>query len=208
MSERVDLAAIYPAITTAKSFMPASACVARYRLRPVFCLIFSVVLCLPATPTWSAFITRLSAVQIGDVLQLHFPLREYATFARMSFYPPEVFLTKDANDLELKFPVMANVPGDALYRGYALVAVNVSYKPGTGGLYLYRPRLQTVDMSGLPADMADEVRIVVDTVMQNALPLVKIYQVRERDLNHTLSKSELKSMVLEEGGLVLEFGFD
>jgi len=147
-------------------------------------------------------------MQIGDALQLHFPLREYATFARLSFYVPEVFLAKDATDLKLRFPMITDVPGDAPYRGHAVVTVTVSYKPGTGGgLYLHQPRLQTVDMPGLPTSMADEIRVVVDTVMQNALPLVKIYQVRERDLNHTLSKSELKSAVFETDGLVLEFGF-
>jgi len=188
--------------------MPETACAAWRPLRPGFRRWLLILLCLSSSTAWSAFTTRLPVKAIDNALQQHFPLREYATFARLSFGVPEVILVPGSADLELRFPVMAKAPGNAAYQGHVGIAVNVSYKPGTGGLYLYGPRLQTVGLPELPADMLDAFRATVSTVMQNALPLVQIYQVRERDLNHTLAMSELKSMEIEADGLLLVFGFD
>lgn len=156
----------------------------------------------------SAFVTELSETQIQTVLQPHFPINEYASFARVTLREPKVHLSQNARKLTLVIAVDANVAGDALRRGHMNIAVGLSYRPASGGLYLANPRLQQLDMPGVPSALVTELEAMVEKMAINFLPLVRVYKLKKEDLNHSLAKSQLKSYTIEQGRLTLEFGFE
>ena len=156
----------------------------------------------------SAFVTELSETQIQTALQFHFPVSEYATFARVTLREPKVRLLNNAHNLMLVIAVDANVVGDALRRGHINIAVGLSYKPASGGLYLLSPRLQQFEMQGVSPALVAELKTTIEKMAINFLPLVQIYKLKEKDLNHSLAKSLLKSYTIEQGRLILEFGFE
>lgn len=173
-----------------------------------FIVILSASMLLVPAVAWSAFKTKLSDTHIQSALVKHFPLREYAAFAKVSLHEPQVILSRESKDLLLVIPVDANIPDQPVKQGHARVAVKVSYKPGNGGLYLSSPRVIKFDMPHVSKTMNKDLKNKVDEICQNSLPLVQIYKVMEKSLNHSLAKSVLKSFTIKDHYLGLVFGFD
>jgi len=155
----------------------------------------------------ASFESKLSDTHIKSILQNHFPLREYATIARVTLQEPEVQLKKENKDIVLMIPVNANVIGDALHQGHVRVLVSLDYKSSSGGLYLSNPRMTQFDMPAVDKEMLIELRKFIETILKNALPLVQIFKLKERDLNHSLEKSALKQFDVEDHHVKLVFGF-
>jgi len=155
----------------------------------------------------AAFKTKLSDIHVQSALQNYFPLKEYSAIARVTLQEPKVQLEAGNKDIVLMIPVDANITGDAMHRGHITVLVDLSYKASSGGLYLHNPRLGQFEMPSVEKKMVGELREFVTTIIKNALPLVRIYKLKERDINHSLAKSALKNVRFEDGRINLEFGF-
>lgn len=171
-----------------------------------FVLPFLVLLSF-AGVSQASFVTNLTDVQIQAILQNYFPLREYASIARIALLEPKVQLEKDHQDIVLMIPVEANITGDALRQGHVTLLVNVNYQSASGDLFLSNPRLQQFEMPGVDDKVLAELREIIIAMGKSSLPLVRIYTVNETDLNHSLAKSALKDFQVEENQIRLEFGF-
>ena len=174
----------------------------------LLCTIFSASMLLLSVNAWSAYESRLSDTHIQSALVKHFPIREYASFARVTLHEPQVILSKDSKDMLLIIPVDAKITEQSVKKGHARVAVKVSYKPNNGGLYLSDPRIIKFDMLDVTKNMGRQLKAKISTICLNSLPLVQIFKIKERSLNHSLAKSVLKSFSIEDGYLGLVFGFD
>jgi hypothetical protein len=156
-----------------------------------------------------AFVVDLSDNQLQRALQLHFPMREYTSVARFALHKPQVRLSHEERDIALTIPIDASIPGQPLRRGRVAVNVGVNYLPLSGELYLHGPRMQVFEMSGVEdVQIRQELRAAIETILHNALPLVRIYRVTEQQLNHSLSKSTLKSMAIGDELITVTFGFE
>ncbi|MCF6336921.1 MAG: hypothetical protein L3J84_03085 [Gammaproteobacteria bacterium] len=156
----------------------------------------------------AAFVVDLPATRIQSVLQNYFPISEYAAFARVSMDIPQVHLSKTSKDIVLIIPVAAKVMGGGGYKGQVTVLLGLRYKPALGSLFFGQPRIKQFEMPGVNEKIAADLQDIVDIMGKNALPLVRIFTVKERDLNHSLTKSRLKSFTIEDDRLHLEFGFN
>jgi len=157
---------------------------------------------------WSAFETRLSDTHIQSALVKHFPIREYAAFARITLHEPQVILSNDSKSLLLVIPVNAKITDQPERQGHARVAVKLSYNSGNGGLYFNDPRVIKFDMPNISKNISKDLRATIRTICLNFLPLVQIYKVKETSLNHSLEKSVLKSYFIKNGFIDLTFGFN
>ena len=176
------------------------------RLALALALPFLVLLSF-ASASQAAFVTNLTDIHVQAALQNYFPLREYASIARIVLQEPKVQLEKGSVDIVLMIPVEAKITGDVLHQGHITMLVNVNYQPASGDLFLDNPRLQQFEMPGLDAKLLADLREIIVAMGKTALPLVRIYKVKKEDLNHSLAKSALKEFKIEENQLRLEFGF-
>ena len=170
--------------------------------------LFIVSIYLFPAPVWSAYETSLSDTHIQSALVRHFPIREYAAFARVTLHEPQVILSRESRDLLLVIPVDANMPDQQRRQGHARVALKVSYRPGSGGLYLNSPRIIEFEMPNISKSMNKELKAKITTICLNSLPLIQIYKIKESALNHSLAKSTLKSYSIKDGSIGLVFGFN
>ena len=173
-----------------------------------YSLVAGLLSLVMASTALASFATELTHEQIEQVLESYFTLNEYAAFARVSMHKPQVRLQKGEQNVVLIVPVVANVAGDGVQRGHAMISVSLAYKPPSGGLYFSQPRIEQFDMPGVDKKTLASLREIVHAMNLNSLPLVRIYAVKERDLNHSLGKSALKSSIIEDNRLKLLFGFD
>lgn len=165
------------------------------------------ILLFPVT-AWSSYKTSLSDTHIQSALVKHFPIREYAAFARVTLHEPAVILSRNSKELLLVIPVDANIPGEPQRQGHARVAVKISYKPGNGGLYLFNPQVIKLEMPNVSKMMNKKLKEEIATICLSSLPLIQIFKIKESALNHSLDKSVLKSYSIKDGFVGLVFGFD
>lgn len=160
------------------------------------------------TSAWSAFKTKITSSQIQNAMVPHFPLREYAAFARITLNLPDVQLSKGIKEIVLMMPVDANIPDQSLQQGHAQIGVFIEYNPANGGLYFSDPRIIKFEMPSVSKDTYKNLQSTLDNIFKNSLPLVQIYKVDESDLNHSLDKSVLKYFSIGDGFMNVEFGFE
>jgi len=156
----------------------------------------------------ATFVVDLPDKRIQSILQNYFPINEYAAFARVSMDVPEVRLSKMNKDIVLIIPVVATVMGGNVHKGSVTMLMGLSYKSASGGLFFGQLRVGQFKMPGVDERTTADLQDIVDAMAKNALSLVRIYTVKEQDLNHSLAKSALKSFVIEDTHLRLEFGFN
>jgi hypothetical protein len=176
-------------------------------MRYLLVLFIASILLFPAV-SWSAYKTSLSDTHIQSTLVRHFPIREYAAFARVTLHEPQVILSRDSKELLLIIPIDANIPDQSQKKGHARIALKVSYRPGNGGLYLNNPRVVGFEMPNISKSMDKMLKAKITTICLNSLPLIQIYKLKEESLNHSLAKSTLKSYSIKDGSISLVFGFD
>jgi len=180
---------------------------ARRKSRFIYPLFICLALLFPAK-VFAAYSFTVDSARIHSALLMYFPLREYSAAARLTLSEPVVILRQGADKLQLDIPVVASIPGEGRKRGQVVVDVGLHYKPSTGELFLGDPKIRDFDMK----DIADETRKIfrasLSDILIKTLPLVRIHRVREQDLNHSLSMSEMKSMHVEDGRVRVSIGFD
>jgi Protein of unknown function (DUF1439) len=166
-------------------------------------LIFSGV----ANYAHAVYETSLSDTQVQRVVENYFPLNEYAAFARVQLRSPQIDLSIENENIILMVAVEAKVAGEMVHRGHASIELGLSYKPALGGVYLGKPRIRELEIPGVDQKLLAELRGITQSMAQNSLTLIRIYKVKESELNHTLTKSALKNFVVENARLRLVFGF-
>lgn len=179
-----------------------------YRTRWIVIIGSLVAILLYPVSAWSAFKTKLTDTQIQNALVQHFPLREYAAFARITLNHPDVLLSKGTKEIVLMMPIDANIPNQSLKQGHAQIGVFIEYNPSNGGLYFSDPRIIKFEMPSVSKDMYKDLQSTLDNIFKNSLPLVQIYKIDESDLNHSLVKSVLKYFDIGDGFMNVEFGFE
>lgn len=167
-----------------------------------------LIACCLAMPASAAYRARLPAAQVAAAAQAIFPLREYSLAARLLLKSPQLQLDAEAQRIVLEVPVVASVPGEARRHGRLIVSTGLAYRPPSGEVFLGLPRLQSLEMEGVSPSQRRVFAASLLDVLTETLPLVRVLQVTEHDLNHSLAKSLLKAWRVEDGALHIEIGFD
>ena len=170
-------------------------------------VILLIIFCGFSSVAQAAFKTSLSDAHVQSVLQNYFPLKEYAAIARVTLQQPKVQLRANNKDIVLVIPVDANIIGDAVHSGHITVLVNLNYNASSGGLYLHNPRMDQLKIPNVDKKMLRELRQFIAAIIRSSLPLVRIYKLKEKDMNHSLATTTLKHVQLEDNQIRLEFGF-
>ncbi|VAX02269.1 hypothetical protein MNBD_GAMMA20-243 [hydrothermal vent metagenome] len=172
------------------------------------CLLFICFTWLFPAKAFAAYFFTVDSARIQSALLMYFPLREYRAAARLTLSEPMVILKQDADKLQLDISVLASIPGDGRKRGQVVADVGLHYKPSTGELFLADPKIRGFAMKGITDESRKTFRASLSDILIKTLPLVRIHQVREQDLNHSLSMSNMKSMRVEDGRIRVAIGFD
>lgn len=180
----------------------------QHKPRFVYLLFICLAFLLPPAKTFAAYFFMIDGARIQGALLMYFPLSEYSAAARLTLLEPTVVLRQGADNLQLDIPVAASIPGEGRKSGRVVVDVGLNYKSSTGELFLGAPEIRRFDMAAITDGERKTFHASLSDVLIKTLPLVHIHRVREQDLNHTLPKSKMKSMHVEDGRVRVVIGFD
>ena len=94
-----------------------------------------------------------------------------------------------------------------MHRTHITVLFLLCYKATSDVLELNIPLIDQFEMPKVNMKMFRDLREIIEAILKNSLPLVRIYKLEERDMNHSLAKSTLKTVHFEDHRIGLEFAF-
>jgi hypothetical protein len=174
---------------------------------PKYYYLVALSLLLVMSQAQASFTTQLTPAQIEADMQSHFPAKEYAAVARVELLYPRVDLSSQESGITIHLTLLAKMAGQKEKEGKVVLHTGLNYKPASGELFLVDPELVDLEMPFVNGDLMEEIKSTVVNMLRNIIPLIRIYRVKESDLNHSLDKSTLKTYSVADDRLNLEFGF-
>jgi hypothetical protein len=156
-----------------------------------------------ATPRY-----RISTAQLEQALARRFPLRHSLRgLLRLDLEPPRLRLMPEANRLGAAFTLVAG--GPALRRelqGVFDFDFGLRYEPLDQTIRAVQPRVNLLELGGLPRELADTLVAYGPVLAEHALHDMVLHRVPARDLALADTMGlQPGAITVEPGGLVIHF---
>lgn len=149
---------------------------------------------------------HLTASDLQAQIASKFPLEKHALILTARFTDPQVTLNSGSNRLGLGITTTVEAPGHKLLSGRTEADGEISYNAETGELFLNNPKVTKLHVDGLPREYEGIARSLVGSVLEGYLAKMPIYKLDRSDTRQALAKIIVKSVKVEDGELVIEFG--
>jgi hypothetical protein len=152
---------------------------------------------------------RISPKMLQSEIADKFPLEKHALLLTARFTDPKIALENGSNRLGLGVTTTIEAPGHKLLSGRTEVDGEISYNRATGDLFLNNPKVTALRIDGLPKEYEGVARSLAGSVLEGYLSKMPIYSLDRSapdDYRRAVAKRLVKSIKVENGLLVVEFG--
>ncbi len=152
----------------------------------------------------SAYTLELSKAELEHYAQAYFPVTQQTPFSRVRYSSPKVVLDEKTNRIGLEVTVHAEMPGMMAIAGRGQIDGQLEYRQQSHQFYLHDPKLKNVRFANTSYELANSIQQLVNSMSQQTLPMIFVYELTDHDLRQKMAKSVLKSATVQQGKLHLE----
>ncbi len=152
----------------------------------------------------AAYTVELTRQQVQEAVDGYFPVKHITPLVMLTAHNPQVSLMQKSNRIGLEISVLANVPGILTGEGRGLIDGDLEYRHQTGEFYLRDPKIKSLELYDMPAEVTASVRLALQQLMRQSLPVMLVYKLQDNDLKQKMAKSVLSSVAVRKGKLILE----
>jgi len=152
----------------------------------------------------SAYTVELTQNEVQAAVADYFPVKHISPFVMLTAHNPKVSLEPKNGRIGLEFSVLANVPGILTGEGRGLIDGDLEYRDKTGEFYLRDPKIKSLELYDMPAEVTATVKLALQALMKQSLPVMLVYKLQDNDLKQRMAKSVLSSVTVRDGKLLLE----
>lgn len=173
-----------------------------------------VIVTLLAVGSWyyynsSALRIAITKEQILERLNETLPLQKtYFYVFDVTFHSPRVELVEASKRINagLDFTLAITLLNDSSpLQGRVDASAGVRYAPDEGAFYLKEPSVETLELDGVPKELAARAHSVLAQGMSTYFESQPIYQLSERQ-SHRTAKAVLQDVSIETGRIILHLG--
>lgn len=151
-----------------------------------------------------AYTVELTKEEVQEAVSGYFPVKQITPLVMLTAHDPVVMLKPDSHRIGLEFSVLAIVPGIFSGEGRALIDGDLEYRNRTGEFYLRDPKIRDLKLYDTPAEVTRSIRLGLQQLMQQSLPIILVYKLQDGDLKQQMAKSVLTSVNVRKGKVVLD----
>lgn len=151
-----------------------------------------------------AYTIELTRQQVQNAVDGYFPVKHITPFVMLTAHKPKVLLTQKSKRIGLEVSVLINIPGVINGEGRGLIDGDLEYRQKTGEFYLRDPKIKSLKLYDMPPEVTASVRLALQQLMRQSLPLMIVYKLQDNDLKQKMAKSVLSSVAVRKGNLILE----
>jgi len=161
--------------------------------------------CLLAAPAVAMnFIVELSQADLQRKVERLFPFEHTDALYQVQLARPQVVLREDSDRIGLRLDVTGSAMQQIALAGKAYVNGRLRFEPKTGSVYLDDAALDELHIDGVPPEYANQLRTVAEQMARELLASQPIYVLEKGDGLNKIMGSEVKSVAVRHGKLVLE----
>ena len=152
----------------------------------------------------------LTQAELETRLDAKFPLtKKHLGLFEVKYSNPRIVLMPDADRLRFAMDAeLGNLIGQAGNRlsGTAEVTGGLRYDAERYEFYLTDPKVERIDIEGIPDSIASKVEPAFQTLAQEALERLPIYKLEPTDIKKVTARTVLKRIAVSNGNLVMVLG--
>ncbi len=168
---------------------------------------FVVCIALTAcTDSSRSVIVSVDRAELQERVDVRFPIANSTLLTNVVLQDPRVMLTDGSDRLGIGLSIGASLPLLGTVNGTLVVSGELAYDSQSKGFFLYRPRLDTLNIDGIGPTVTATARQGIESAAHLALAELPIYTLRARTLQEVAAGHVLKSVRVRNGKLYLELG--
>ena len=135
-----------------------------------------------------------------------FPLKKKNTLFTVTFSQPLILLEKGADRLGIRLDLKVAPPFGKKYKGTVEVDGKIAYHPDQGEFVVVDPQVRQLHIGDVPQKYQGTIRDLMNQVAIHYLTNIPVYKLDQGDFKQSLAKLVLRSVLIEDGELVIEMG--
>lgn len=156
------------------------------------------------------FVVELTQAQLQEKLDARFPIaKPYLLVLVLTYSEPEVTLTEGSDRVSFGVKATLNILIGGQPKplgGHGIVSTGVQYNPEDYSFYLNDPRLEQLDIQGVPIKYTAIVNDLAKQMLEERINRTPIYTLKETDLKQEAARLILKGLTVHDGKLVITLG--
>ncbi|MBF2051859.1 MAG: DUF1439 domain-containing protein [Candidatus Sericytochromatia bacterium] len=179
-------------------------------LQPLQRVGLSALLCLSLASCFNdqGLEVRLGEGQIEAAMGRYLPIEKDFLFGQfgVAIQSADLILTEGSDRAEMLLSSQVRARSK-VWPGNIKVSFALDYDPAEATFYLIEPRIEKVNIAGLPATVSDSVTQYVLPLIQQLFTRVPVYTLDEnRSTGQNVAKKTLKKIAVQNKQLVLQLG--
>lgn len=151
-----------------------------------------------------AYTLEFNRAELQQYVVDYFPLSQQTPFSRITYSNPSVVLDEQTNRIGLEVTVRAEMPGMMAITGRGRIDGDLEYRKETHQFYLHDPKISNVRFADSDYQLAGTVQQLVNSISQQSLPMIFVYELKETDVREKMARSVLKNIIVRQGKLVVD----
>ena len=172
----------------------------RVMFRSVMFVVVSLVSQLAFAFNFTQVITEQ---EIQERVSASMPIEKTRFFVTVKVSDPVIDLIKDTDEIGILANIDASAPGGIGGRGKVMIKGTLDYNSSKGEFYFKNPKIVRLDIENVPAEFMPNIQGLAQTALSNALSRYPVYKFKDNDVKHSLAKSVLKSLKVDNEQLVI-----
>jgi hypothetical protein len=149
---------------------------------------------------------HFSRAQLQKKVDTVFPVDENKALLRVRFSNPVVALPAAGERMGLALDMRVKLPGGKKAEGRLFFNSGLIYDPNRGEIALADPRLDSLDVEGVPRRFESALQTTAEVVAKRYLAQIPVYRLNADDYKQSLAKLVLKSVSIRDGEVVAVIG--
>ncbi len=170
------------------------------KLKQVFITLTLFIISLNA----SAYTLELSKTELERYAQAYFPITQQTPFSKVRYSSPKIVLDEKTNRIGLEVTVHAEMPGMMAIAGRGQIDGKLEYRQQSHQFYLHDPKIKNVRFANTSYELANSIQQMANSMSQQTLPMIFVYELKDNDLRQKMAKNVLKSARVQQGKLYLD----
>lgn len=151
-----------------------------------------------------AYTLEFNRAELQQYVVDYFPISQQTPFSRVTYSNPSVVLDAKTNRIGIEVTVRAEMPGMMAITGRGQIDGDLEYRKETHQFYLHDPRISNIRFANSDYQLADTVQQMVNSISQQSLPMILVYELKDSDLRRKMARGVLKDIAVKRGKLYVD----
>ncbi len=168
--------------------------------------IFVILIFALISTSVNAFTLEFTEAQLQEKIEAMMPIKKKKLFVTVIISNPVIRLLKESNRLAVKADISADALGASKGTGKIEITGSLLYNAKKGTFHLKNPKIESMYIDDVPDMYQAKIKNLAQSAIIKTMAARPVYKLKEDNLKQKLAKASLKSILVNDGKLIIEFG--